>query len=329
MTDANAENPASRNLATATSASWVTRMVDMLDNYPVTVSTNKSINAYPTIDELRQFIAEGSCMMSSKHRKLLGERMDVVDIERSIDMLENLQLCAKSLSRTVQKEMYVIGPDQHACYNGFMEWLYRKRSGVFPDHGCVFPTSNQCLAPTKRNRKCKLARQSEYGLQLPGTCWIHTPTHVEFVAWLDTCDDECMQHIKECVIIWKQSSRIIHGVETLANCCRTVKSMITRQSTLMVPKQLRSEWNKCDQLGEAFNRMALAVEGYDELLTECHDWAKERYPTCPICMDFLSKDRSGSVRLQCTHDLCLPCFKKLDQSIHHSSSKCPICRTNI
>ena len=157
---------------------------------------------------------------------------------------------------------------------------------------------------------------------------MHTPSHAEFVTWLGTEEGACLSHNKETVDLWSEGCRVAYGVEELQEQCEALSKMSV-VATTTVPEEIRGEWDQSDQLVRAFEHMTRAVERYDALHAACYEWATDSHPTCPICMDFLPKDRAGTVKLPCGHDLCIVCFKGMSRTHHHAGSSCPMCRAVI
>lgn len=60
---------------------------------------------------------------------------------------------------------------------------------------------------------------------------------------------------------------------------------------------------------------------------------------CPICYESITQ-KSQKIQFNCSHTICNPCYKKMDETIHHNLTdwtvptemcmpKCPICRTTV
>ena len=306
---------------------WIERVITLLDTYPMTSDT-VSIHMFPTVAEIRALTTEAGVLIHGEHTRLLAERIEPHKILRAIASIQRITERLKSHMRSLKHTMYKIDLADREHYTTFLNWLYHARSGEQPTHQDTYGETSLCMAPTKQKRRCKQTVKNGHGTHLPGTCAIHTPGHAEFVTWLNTEDGAHLPHAKETISMWGEECRIVHGMEELYEQCEALSNMSTVAHTA-VPTEIQVEWDRYDQIKRAHERMDRAVEHYDALCVACHEWAIDNHPMCPVCMEFLPKDRKGTVKLPCGHDLCITCFKGMNRTHHRSNSNCPVCRAVI
>lgn len=308
-------------------ASWIDRVVSLLDRHPMTPAV-ASVYMFPDKTELRDLTTEARNMLREESTRRLAERINPDSVTHALVTMKLMHDQMKSLMRSLRREMYAITDEDREKYTRFLEWLYHARCGAVITFSDNIVSTSQCMAPTMQKRRCKQKMQSPHGAHLPGTCRLHTPSHSDFVTWLNTEDRASLPHIKETNDLWIEGCRVTRAIEELYEKCEKMSKMSVVASTT-VPDEIRGEWDRSHVLTCAFHDMNRAVDRYDALHAACHEWAMDNHAVCPICMEFLPKDRAGTVKLPCGHDLCIVCFKSMNHNRHQSNSSCPVCRAAI